>query len=225
MPRPIEFTLTPAAHDADGLADGNDSSGTSLTLDGALTSGGTFTSSDGLGRIITIKDTATSDQSDVNFVVTGTDANGETIAETITGPGSGATVASTEYFYTVSTITISAAQGGAETVDVGTRNATSSAASRLVPLNKYGEDAATVAVDVTGTVNFTVQETFDDVEPNKADDADTPIKWWDVSALATKTADTASTISKHATALRIEFDSYTATGNVRVRILQHDMSK
>jgi len=81
-----------------GLASNIDSSGTSLTFDGALISGGTFTSADGLGRIIVIVDSDTDTQSDVTFTITGIDAQGDAITNTITGPGSGATVASTKYF-------------------------------------------------------------------------------------------------------------------------------
>src|SRR3990167_6091082 len=119
--RPFEIDVDLETADLDGLDSAVDSSlATAIDLDGALSSGGTFTSADGLGRILVIIDQSTDDQSDVTFSVVGTDAQGNAITEVITGPASGATVVSTKYFYTVSSITPSAAQGGSETVDVGT---------------------------------------------------------------------------------------------------------
>lgn len=215
--RPKELDLDVADFDADGLASESDSSGTTVELDGALISGGTFTSSDGLGRIIVITDSSTSDQSDVTFTVTGTDPNGDAISETITGPTSGATVVSTKYFKTVSSVTVSAAQGGSETVNIGTRNTTLSAASKVVPLNFYSDDGVTISVDVTGTINFTVQETFDSVLTQT--NASGNIVWADISALASKTADTTSTATRGATAVRVVVNSYTNTAELQARII------
>lgn len=218
MARPKELDLDLSTADADGIADGADSSGTSITLNGILVSGGVFTSSDGLGRIIIIADSSTSDQSDVTFTVTGTDPNGDAISEVITGPTSGATVASTKYFKTVSAVTVSAAQGGSETVDIGTRGTTSSAASKMYVLSHRNPYAALVSVDVTGTINFTVQETFDDAITQT--NASGNILWVDVTALASKTADTTSLITRSATAIRVLVNSYSSTAELQAKIIQ-----
>ena len=54
------------------------------------------------------------DNSDVNYTITGTDAQGNEISETITGPAGGATVTSTKFYNTVTQI-----QGnGAASVDI-----------------------------------------------------------------------------------------------------------
>lgn len=212
--RPKEITYDPALGDADGLADGVDSTGSSVALTGALTSGGSFTSADGMGRIIIIKDASTVDQSGATFTVTGTDPNGNSQSEAITGPTSGATVASTKYFKTVTSIAI-ASPAEACTVDVGTRDATSTAAGQIIPLNYYDDIAATIAVDVSGTVNFTVQETFDSVLDTTGQSAN----WANISALASKTADTTSTASVHASAVRVLITSQTDGATVRMRIV------
>ena len=52
-----KFDIDPANVDPDGLADNNSSAGATVTLDGALTSGGTFTSADGLAHQLDIIDT------------------------------------------------------------------------------------------------------------------------------------------------------------------------
>ena len=215
--RPTSLDIDLSNVDADGLADNNDSSGTSVTLDGALTSGGTFSSADGLGRIITITDASTSDQSDVTFTVTGTDSNGDSISDAITGPGSGATVASSKYFKTVSSVTISAAQGGSETVDIGTRNTTSVASSSVVPLNFRDEVPAEIAVTVTGTINYTVQETFDDILANS--DASGNITWSAIGAFSSKTASVTSKVSVGSRAVRVLVNSYTDTAELSVSIV------
>jgi len=52
--RPFTFDVDPADVDPDGLADGNSSAGATVTLDGLLTSGGSFTSADSLAHRLDI---------------------------------------------------------------------------------------------------------------------------------------------------------------------------
>lgn len=204
--RPFEIDVDLETADLDGLASNIDSSGTSLTLDGDLLSGGTFTSADGLGRIIVIVDSDTDTQTDVTFTIVGTDAQGDAISNTITGPGSGQTVASTKYFKTVSSVSVSAAQGGTEKVDIGTRGTTLSAVSKAYPLNYHDAVAPMVSVNVTGTLNFTVQQTYSDIL--NSTDASGTIVWEDVTALASKTADTTAQLGIGAHAVRVVINTY-----------------
>ena len=205
--KPFEIDVDLETADLDGLASAVDSStAAAISLDGALISGGTFTSADGLGRIIVIIDQSSDTQTDITFSVVGTDAQGNAITEVITGPASGATVASTKYFKTVSSITPSAAQGGSETVDVGTRGTTLSAVSKCYPLNFRDSVAPVVSVNVTGTLNFTVQQTYSDLLNNT--DASGTIIWEDVTALASKTADTTASLGVGAHGVRIVINTY-----------------
>ena len=213
----VTLNLAPATLDADGISANTSSAGTSVALDGALISGGVFTSSDGLGRIITIADSNTATQSDVTFTVVGTDTNDDAISDTITGPASGATVVSTKFFKTVSSITVSAAQGGTEKVNVGTINTTLSAVSEAVPLNFYSRDAAVVSVDIGGTINFTIQQTFDSILEVK--DSSGSISWEDVTALASKTADTTAQVSLGAKAVRLKVNTYSAAATAQVHVI------
>lgn len=213
----VTLNLAPATLDADGISANTSSAGTSVALDGVLVSGGVFTSSDGLGRIITIGDSDTDTQSDVTFTIVGTDTNDDAISDTITGPGSGATVVSTKFFKTVSSITVSAAQGGTEKVNVGTINTTLSAVSEVVPLNFYSRDAAVVSVDIGGTINFTIQQTFDSILEVK--DSSGNISWEDVTALASKTADTTAQVSLGAKAIRLKINTYSAAATAQVHVI------
>ena len=209
--RPQKFDIDLADKDADGLADNNDSSGTSLTLDGALTSGGTFTSADGLGRRISITDTATTDQSGATFTITGTNANGQAISEDVTGPGSGATVVSTKYFYTVTSISI-ASGAGTGTVDVGTNG---EAAGKIYPLNWRNDDRATVAIaGSTGTFQADIEETFDDVISAEVDNANL------IEAYADKTGDGSFLLTRFARGVRVHTDSYTNGAEFQFHVLQ-----
>lgn len=216
MPRIRELDIDLANVDADGLADGNSSAGSSVTLDGALTSGGTFTSADGLGRYIAITDAGADDQSTATYTITGTDSNDKALTEAITGPTSSGTVISTEAFKTVTSVAI-ASPVASSTVDIGTTAATRVAVSKVYPLNHVSRDAALVSLDVTGTINVDIQETFDIIQ---GDYDHTNAVWFDVASLASKTADTTSLITRGATALRVLINSYSDGAECQVVINQ-----
>ena len=211
MPRPKVFDITLDAPDADGLADNNDSSGTSLTLDGALTSGGTFTAADGLGHRVSILDTATVDQSGATFTVTGTDADGRSVSEAITGPGSGATVESTTYFKTITSVAI-ASGAGSGTVDMGTVD---EAATAMYPLNRYGTFDVGLAVTVSGTIDATVQHTFDNPQ-----DVDVTPVFFAHSSLANVTANGDGNYDFPCRATRLITNSYSAGATFKFHIIE-----
>ena len=212
--RPFTIDVDPADTDPDGLADNNASSGATLTLDGALTSGGTFTSADGLGHQISITDTATVDQSGATFTITGTNANDEAISEAVTGPGSGATVESAEYFKTVSSIAI-ASPAACGTVDCGTDTGGEVASKVYIIDSRAAEGAGAQAV-VTGTVNYTVQASL---EPLSSASAFGDFDMTAVTAYSGKTADVLSTLPAGASALRVITASYSSGAEVQVHVV------
>ena len=208
--RPIKLDIDPANVDADGLAAANDSSGASLTLDGALTSGGTFTSADGLGRRLDITDTATVDQSGATFTVTGTDASGNALVESLLGPTSGSTVTTAGYFLTVTSVAI-ANGAGTGTVNMGTND---EVASKVVPVNWMESDGCTVAImGAVGTFVADIEETFDDVLA----DGTVSANFWDKQA--DKAADGAFTMTPRATGVRVSLDSYTNGAEFQFHVL------
>ncbi len=186
-------------------------------MDGDLLSGGTFTSLDGLGRIIVIVDSDTDTQSDVTFTIVGTNADDHAISDVVTGPASAATVASAKYFKTVSSVTPSAAQGGTEKVDIGTRGTTLAAVSKSYPLNSRDSVAPMVSVNVTGTLNFTVQQTYSNLLT--ATDASGGIVWEDVTALASKTADTTAQLGIGCRGMRIVINTYSTGAELQAIVV------
>ena len=133
----------------------------SLTINGALASGGVATLD--VQRRVLI--TTAADESAKTFTVTGTNWAGNTISQTITGPNA-TTGATTISFKTVTSITISAAAAGA--VTVGTNGV---ADSPWVRFDDFAPNYVSAACTVTGTANWTIQITLDD--PN---DPATPVE-------------------------------------------------
>jgi hypothetical protein len=97
----VTITADTVALDADGIsvaaAVGNNAA---LVLGGALTSGGSATFSH--GRVVTIL--SAGDDSAISFTVVGTDVNGDSQTESITGANAG-TATGASYFLTIASIT------------------------------------------------------------------------------------------------------------------------
>lgn len=112
----------------------------------------TFTGS--TARQVTI--IAAADESANTFVVTGTGVNGEPLSETVVGPNI-ATATTTNYFMTVSSVTISADAAGALTVGM-----TNTASSPWVRADDFAPWNVSIQCNVTGAATYTVQTTLDD---------------------------------------------------------------
>lgn len=200
-----------------GIADANSSAGATVDMDGTLTSGGTYTDAAGMGRIIVITDEGADIQTGATYTLTGTNANNETITEDLTGPGSAATIVSTKFYKTLTSIAIASPVVGS-TVDIGTRGTTLSARSAAVLLNHYNRVAAQVAIDVTGTCNVDILETFDNIIGG--DRTFETANWILVAALTGKTADINSLISQGATAVMLEVNTYSTAAEIQTKIIQ-----
>ena len=177
---------------------------------------GVFISSDGFAHRLDIIDTGTDVQTTATYTITGTDSDGISEAEDIAGPGSGATIETTKYFLTVTSITI-ASPVATSTIDVGTVD---EVVSKTIPLNYRNFEAATFAVDVTGTVNYTVQETLDEIHLKDNPSADS--SWHNISALASKTADLLSVGTVHATASKLVVNSYSTGAEIQLTVMQNE---
>lgn len=153
--RRAEFTVTPIIDD-DGLATAQSVSAAGfLTLNGALISNGKW-STTGQGFQVAI--TSVGADTGVTFTVYGKDVDGKTTTDSVTGASASAATVST-YFREVTGIYASAAT--AATVTAGFLGGAST--PTYVVNYKMPSFAAALAVDVTGTLNGTVQHTFDDV--------------------------------------------------------------
>lgn len=209
MPRPKEIDIDPVDVDDDGVVAAETlAAAGNFTIGGALASGGSVTF-DYPRQLI---QTTVGNESARTFTITGTDEDG--VAQTLAMAGLNATTGETAQYW--STVTqIASDDATANDVKFGTVDEIQ---TKTYPLNFYSDDAATISVDVTGTIDFTVQETFDSVL-----DLSSPAvnaTWADISALADKTADTTSTATKNATAVRITVNSYSSGAELQARIIQ-----
>lgn len=204
--RPKEFDVDPADESLTGFA--SNVTGATFTLT-------TLATPDGLAHQVSVRNDSVTDHSAKTLTITGTDADGNVQAETISAPGTSATVESTKYFKTLTSVTVSATIG-ADTFDIGWVD---EVMTQTIPLDWRSETAAMVNVDVTGTINFTVQETFDQFQtPGIIPTRD--CQWLDVTALAAKTADTRAQVSIGATAIRLVVASYSSTAELQMNVNQ-----
>lgn len=210
--------------DADGICASQTQTTTgSLTLDGALIADSEYHTEkrgDGKttvgGRRIVI--VSGGNDSSATFTLTGLDPDGFTLTEDVTGAMTG-TATSTEYFEELTDV--SSDTTAASTVTVGTADEVT---SPTMPLNWRSSNAATITVNVTGTINFTVQQTFEDVlrSGKTLESSYANAVWSDISALADKTADTTSTASVGATAIRLQINSYSSGAEIQMTVTQPD---
>lgn len=170
----------------------------------------TTDTTDGLAHQVSIRNDSVTDHSGKTVTLVGTDANGNAQTEIVTGPGTSATVESTLYFKTLTSATPSATIG-ADTFDIGWVD---EVASSMYPVDWPRISGVTISVDVTGTLDFTVQETFVNVLAGIA-----PV-WQNITALATKTADTTAISTVGATALRIILNSYSSGAELQMYTVQ-----
>lgn len=175
-----------------------------FAITGALASGGSAT----LDHARQLVCTAVGNESARTFTVTGTDADGVAQTEAITGPNA-TTTESTKYFKTVTQIASDDAT--ANDVSFGTVD---EASSHIYPVNQYAAIGTAIHVNVTGTLDFTVQERFDDIQASVT--AKQTDNWQNITALTTKTADTTATATVGATALRVIINSHSSGAELQM---------
>lgn len=209
--RPYEIDIDLDDVDDNGIVESETLSGggvQSFTIGGALASGGVATM-DYARQVIC---TTAANESARTFTITGTDADGKALTETMTGPNI-STAETAGYFKTVTSITSDDDTAGA--VYFGTVD---EVMSITFPLDYRNTEAATYAVDVTGTINFTVEESFEKIQSLTAPSQDA--SWHSLSALASKTADTVSVGTINATAVRIKVNSHSSAAELQLHISQ-----
>jgi len=153
---PARFSITVAV-DADGLAEAQAVAGAgNLVLDGALISGGKWVAATDGGQQVTVA--SAGDDSGITFTVAGRDQDGKALSVTVTGANAG-DATTTSYFSRVDSISASAAAAG----NVSAGFLGTAALPTYVVNYKMTPFQAALHVDVTGTLNGTVQHTFGDV--------------------------------------------------------------
>lgn len=167
--RPITVTVGPlVAADANGICETQTGVST-LALDGALVSNGVAVL-DAARRVAITSDSVDNDK---YFTVVGTSSSGNIQTEVLLGPDT-ATVYTNLDFKTVTSITASAAVTG--NITVGTNDI---ASSPWVMFDPYAFPQISLQCDVTGTVNYTVQQTLDDPNSTTNPTAAYNVVWFD----------------------------------------------
>lgn len=210
--------IDPADVDADGIcASQTPAAGGSqnLTIAGALTTGGAFHVNDTGGDSTGIKGrrigiACAGDETSRTFSITGVDPDGNAQTEDVTGVNAD-TAESVKYWRSISAIAVDDDTAGA--ITVGTVD---EAITRTIVLNHHGTDGATVAVlGLSGTCQFDIDETFEDV---MLDGSDATTNW--IVAQSNKSADLAAALTRGATGVRLKFDSYTNGAELQFHVTQ-----
>lgn len=202
--RPIIKSYTPADDDTDGFAnDVNTTSGLPFTL--AATTVG-----DEMAHLVII---TPSGSVSGNYTITGTDADGhaqtETLATSTTNP-----VTSAKFYKTVTSV-LAPSGIGAATVDIGW---TDDVVSQTIPLDwPVNPFSVGFNVDVSGTINFTVQHTFQNVL-SVADPAQGT--WMPDATVASKTADTDGSFTTPVMAVRLLINSLSSGATISLTVIQ-----
>jgi hypothetical protein len=191
--------LTVTAISASGAATGNVSAGVN----------GLVATMDTPRRLLL---TTTADDTGDTFTITGTNWNDDIVTETLAGVNN--TTTFTEYDYkTITSIWTSGASAG--TVTFGTNGV---ASSRPIFLDRYALAPTALQVDVSGTANYTVQQSLND--PN--DVGYTNVNWFSHpdSALVAVAAGAQGNYAYIPTVTRITLNSQTNPGFVTYSVLQ-----
>lgn len=188
-----------------------------FTSTGAATAPTTTATTDLLAHQVTLVSPVQATLAGVTFTIIGTDANGKYQIETgLVGPASNSTVTSTKFFKTVATIQPSATMGGL-VVSVGIA---APSLSPVVPLVFRSPSGAALTVDISGTINFTVQETYANVFDATNPAADLP--WAGITALAAKTADTSGVATIGACGIQVLVNTVTNGATYKLYLSQSE---
>lgn len=150
--RQITYTVGPLdTADPNGICESQTPTVGELDLDGALVT-------DGIAYLVQARRvliTTVADESANTFTITGTDAFNNVISEEMVGPDS-TTGYTDQDFLTVTSVSIDDNAVGA--ITVGTNGV---ASSPPLPLDIHGRPEISLQAIVSGTVNWTVQQTLD----------------------------------------------------------------
>lgn len=199
-----QITYTPANINTGGYA--------------ASVTGATFTltslsSGDGVSRKVSILNNTATDHSAKTITIVGFDPDGKAQSEGIAGPGPTATVVSTKYYSSITSVTPSATIG-ADTFSIGWGGLF---ICPTIPCNWRG-GIASIDVGVTGTINYGIEQTFDDIQTKT-----TAFTWVVNNAGETgQTGKLQIVLQALPKAYRLNVASYTNGATITVSFVQRD---
>lgn len=208
MAIPFQTTLALAAASATNIAASQSPGAGAITINGSAATSGVATL-DAARRVLI---TSGGNDSAITFTVVGTNRTGNPLSETVTGANA-STAQTTQDFLTITSVTHTGTVAG--TVTVGTSGV---ASSSWFPVNYHTTPVNLgIGVVVTGTINYTVEYTYDD--PNAPYTGTFPTVF-PLSALATKTANTDGSLAQPVFAVRLTQNSFTNPGTAKMIIIQ-----
>jgi len=170
---------------------------------------------DSIAHQVSIKNDSATDHSDKTALLTGTDENGVAQTETVTLPTGSATVESTKYFKTLTSI-VPSATIGADTMDIGYVDEISTNWFQL----DHAKKRKTVAFNIiiAGTINYTVQQTLQNIQTTGRDS----VNWLnhDDTSLVSATTSQNGNYDFTPSAMRIIINSYSSGATLQVSIIQ-----
>lgn len=206
--KPKSVTLTLAV-DRDGICAAQTLGGAgNLTINGALASGGAWSSS--TAQQIGLYSAA--DLSALTFTVYGTGYNSSgrysaSLSDAVTGPNAG-TVETTSYYLTVSRVAASGAVGS--NVEVGPVD---EAVSQIIPVNRHADFSTGLQTVVSGTINYDTEYTMGDVQGSAT------LTWAPATNMDDATASATSAVNAGFQAVRVRANSGSDAGAVTLNVV------
>ena len=212
--QPITVTAGPlTAASANNIALSQTVTGAAaVVLNGSLVTSGVAY----LGTPRRILITNVGNDSGITFTIVGTTYGGTSISQTVTGT-SGSTVATTLDFLTVTSITTSGSTS-ASGITVGTNTV---GGSRWVRTDSFALPSLSIQIDVSGTINYTLQSTNDDPNDPFNPVSINNVAWFDStdSAVVSASASKQTSFTNAPTYIRLVVNS--GTGTATATIIQY----
>ena len=203
----VTVEITALSNDANGCFEDQTLAGAvAIALNGVLASGGVCTFA--AAQQISIE--GGGDESGVDVVIVGTNADGRYQAETLDLTNAG-TAKSAFYYKTISSITTDGLT--AADIEGGPLSANGAVTPTAIPDLAKFTALMSITGDVTGTLTFTVEHTQADMPSTTA------VLWFDTVAMIAKTADVEGNIVAAVGGVRGKITAYTS-GSLKVTILQ-----
>lgn len=213
--RRIEIKMDLADVDPNGVFEDQTLGGSGyFTLNGAGVTNGEWVTPDGFAKKIGFE--STGNLSGVTFIVSGYEDKNKTIliSEGVTGPNN-STVETTNYFYSIQSIVASGAV--ATNVEAGPVD---EAISKIIPIKRSFSDRNERITGLTfiktGTINYTVQQTNDNVQSKD----DRTFNWLssDDSNVVNATTSKNSNYITMPMAMRVKINSYSSGAELLIQV-------
>lgn len=212
--RPKTYTFDIVDPDTDGISASQSTVGTNqeLLLDGAAMTGELLPVSNGGVKVSVY---SASNLASHVFTVTGTDPDGHDQTETITGVNN-STVEGTKFYKNITSVAVDLEITAPAVVIVGIVD---EFMSKTIPVsNRFGDPALGFQADISGTINYTVQQTMQNVlEPGVVPYS---LQWQDHDTVASVTADANDNYIVPISAVRFKVNSFSAGATAKLTI-QH----